>query len=42
MKNTSPKQLDLWPVYAVTVIVLVALALLIWILATPICHYSFC
>ena len=38
MKNKAPKALDLRPVYAVTVIVLIALAVLIWIVATPLYH----
>ena len=38
MKNKAPKALDLRPVYAVTVLVLIALAVLIWIVATPLYH----
>jgi hypothetical protein len=38
MNNKAPKALDLRPVYAVTVIVLIALAVLVWIVATPLYH----
>lgn len=35
VKNKAPKALDLRSVYAVTLIVLVALAVVIWIAAMP-------
>ncbi len=39
MKDKAPKPLDLGPVYAMTVIVLIALAVLIWIAAKPLSSY---
>jgi hypothetical protein len=39
MKNKPPKQIDLWPAFGMTVIVLVALGVLIWIAAKPLGSY---
>ena len=39
MKDKAPKPLDLRPAYAMTVIVLIALAVLIWIAVRPLHSY---
>jgi len=39
MKNQAPKRIDLLPAFGMTVVVLVALAVLIWIAAKPLSSY---